>query len=315
VYLAAGRPSQAVVPWLAIVSSAAFAYGLGDLIARIGYRWTWSVAAGGGVRRRARVSILIRAIEWVGGIGGRVPALFISKDVRAFVRDPSQWAQFVIFFGLLGIYIANLRNLHYDYTRGFWLFLVSTLNFGATALTLATLTTRFIFPQVSLEGRRFWVLGLAPIRRRHILYGKFAFALLGAFLVSEVLVVLSSFMLRMPREVFITHSIAIGFVCIGLTGLAVGLGAVFPSYGESNPSRIVSGFGGTLTLIISVVYVVAMVALVAVPSQLRLVRATLGPRGFADLSVLVTLLAAATTGAAAGIPLWLGARALDRAEF
>jgi ABC-2 type transport system permease protein len=232
-----------------------------------------------------------------------------------FVRDPSQWAQFVIFFGLLGIYIVNLRNLHYDFSRGFWMFLVSTLNFGATSLTLATLTTRFIFPQVSLEGKRFWVLGLAPIRRRYIIYGKFAFALFGAFVVAESLVLLSNFMLRMPHEVFVTHAIAMGFVCVGLTGLAVGLGAVFPSYRESNPSRIVSGFGGTLTLILSVAYVVVMVALVAIPAQMRLVQGTIGPRAFRNWATVIIVLAGCVTAATAGIPLFLGRKALDEAEF
>ena len=32
----------------------------------------------------------------------------------------------------------------------------------------------------------------------------------------------------------------------------VGLGAIFPDYRETNPARIVSGFGGTLTLILSI---------------------------------------------------------------
>ena len=36
-----------------------------------------------------------------------------------------------------------------------------------------------------------------------------------------------------------------------LCGLAVGLGALFPNFKEDNPSKIVSGFGGTLCLVAS----------------------------------------------------------------
>ena len=35
-----------------------------------------------------------------------------------------------------------------------------------------------------------------------------------------------------------------------LSGLAVGLGALFPNFKEDNPSKIVSGFGGTLCLVV-----------------------------------------------------------------
>ena len=49
-----------------------------------------------------------------------------------------------------------------------------------------------------------------------------------------------------------------------LSGLAVGLGALFPDFKQDNPSKIVSGFGGTLCLVISFLYVILFVALVAV---------------------------------------------------
>ena len=50
-----------------------------------------------------------------------------------------------------------------------------------------------------------------------------------------------------------------------LSGLAVGLGALFPNFKEDNPSKIVSGFGGTLCLVISFIYISVVVALVAIP--------------------------------------------------
>ena len=38
---------------------------------------------------------------------------------------------------------------------------------------------RFIYPLISLEGRKFWILGLLPLKREQILWGKFAFAVTG----------------------------------------------------------------------------------------------------------------------------------------
>ena len=51
-----------------------------------------------------------------------------------------------------------------------------------------------------------------------------------------------------------------------LTALATGLGALYPNFREDNPSKIVSGFGGTLCLVLSFLYIVASVAVLAMGS-------------------------------------------------
>ena len=48
-----------------------------------------------------------------------------------------------------------------------------------------------------------------------------------------------------------------------LTGLAVGLGALYPNFKEENPSKIVSGFGGTFCLVLSFLYILGSVVLLA----------------------------------------------------
>jgi ABC-2 type transport system permease protein len=85
------------------------------------------------------------------------------KDVRMFWRDTTQWGQSVMLFGLLGVYIINLRNFTHELTSPFWVNLVAFLNLGACSLNLATLTTRFVFPQFSLEGQRLWIVGMSPM--------------------------------------------------------------------------------------------------------------------------------------------------------
>jgi len=56
-----------------------------------------------------------------------------------------------------------------------------------------------------------------------------------------------------------------------LSGMAVGLGALFPNFKEDNPSKIVSGFGGTLCLVASFLYITIFVALAALPDVSRVV--------------------------------------------
>ncbi len=46
-----------------------------------------------------------------------------------------------------------------------------------------------------------------------------------------------------------------------LNGLATGLGVLFPNVKETNPNKIVSGFGGTLCFVLSSVYIIGSLAL------------------------------------------------------
>ena len=196
---------------------------------------------------------------------GRATAALVVKDVRVFWRDPAQWIQFMIFFGLLCIYVLNLRNVAFNFQNPFWETMISYLNLAASALTLSTLTTRFVFPQFSLEGRRLWILGLAPVGLHRVVSQKFWLSCITASVITVSLMIASSMMLNLPplRVLFFAATIAV--MSTALSGLAVGLGALFPNFKEDNPSKIVSGFGGTLCLVISFIYISVVVALVAIP--------------------------------------------------
>ncbi|HWF18151.1 MAG TPA: hypothetical protein VG754_02745, partial [Verrucomicrobiae bacterium] len=102
---------------------------------------------------------LINLLRW---IAPDTRALLV-KDVRMFWRDTTQWGQTVLLFGLLGVYVVNVRHFTSQLVNPFWIHLVSYLNLGACSLNLATLTTRFVYPQFSLEGRRLWIVGMAPM--------------------------------------------------------------------------------------------------------------------------------------------------------
>ncbi len=193
--------------------------------------------------------------------------LLIVKDLRLFRRDPVQWSQFLIFFGLLALYFANIRRFSYDVNYTAWVNMISFLNLAVVGLILSTFTTRFIFPMVSLEGRRFWILSMLPVRRESILWGKFLFAAAGSALPCCVLILLSDVMLRISPLVVAIHQLTCLLLCLGLSGIAVGLGAKMPDLREESPSKIAAGFGGTLSLVISAIYIVVVVLLTALPSH------------------------------------------------
>jgi ABC-2 type transport system permease protein len=226
----------------------------------------WVRSSAGSHARKVRQPVLDGAARVLLGFLDRKVRAIVWKDVKSFLRDPVQVSQFAIFFGILGIYFFHLRTFAEEQQDPRWKNLVAQLNLLATSLTLATFASRFVFPQVSLEGRRFWILGMAPMERERILKGKMALCFLSSLLVGETLIGISTTTLRTPVPIAVLQMTTLAGICLGISGLAVGLGTLYPQFHQDNPSKIVSGFGGTLNLVLMLAFVVAMLAIQMVPS-------------------------------------------------
>jgi ABC-2 type transport system permease protein len=215
--------------------------------------------------RRGPVEGLVGMLVWLAPDVRSV----IVKDIRVFWRDTTQWGQSLMLFGLLGVYILNLRHFSSQLNNPFWIHLVSYLNLGACSLNLATLTTRFVYPQFSLEGKRLWIVGMAPLGLVRVVRAKYWLGCCTSLIITVGLVSLSSYMLNMApiRIAFFAGVVAV--MTMTLNGLAMGLGTLYPNFKEDNPSKIVSGFGGTFCLVLSFLYIVFSVVILALGSPWR----------------------------------------------
>jgi ABC-2 type transport system permease protein len=300
---------------LTLLSNVLFMGIIAHRFALYTYRPTWETIQGASAKRRylARGRLDSTLNTGLAFLPFRL-RLLVTKDMKTFLRDPAQWSQFLLFFGLLALYVVNLPHFGVGNLPAYWHSLIANLNLGATCLTLATLTSRFIFPQLSLEGRRIWITGLLPMQRTLILWGKFLFAVVGTFVVSGGLITLSDLLIGLPAWALVVHLVVVACVCCGLNGLAVGLGALYPRTGTDNPSKIVSSFGGTLNLMCSICFLVVALVPVVVPLHLRMV-GSLDAAKFA-LSLGLALTAVITISAVACVvPMLAGARAFTRMEF
>jgi ABC-2 type transport system permease protein len=251
--------------------------------------------------------------------------LLLIKDWRLLRRDPVQWSQFLIFFGLLGLYFLNVdrfNNPHSDIGYVTWINMVSFLNLAVVGLILSTFTTRFIYPMISLEGHCFWIVGLLPIERDTIIWSKFWFASLGSWIPCSLLVLLSDLMLHVPMLVISVHQLTCVLLCLGLSSIAVGFGAMMPNFHETSPSKIAAGFGGTLNLVLSALYIMVVVVLTALPCHFYLLTgngpffAPFGNPEYLKMWLVVGTGAAVLVGAVATIvPLRRGLRAFRQLEF
>ncbi|MCA9150178.1 MAG: hypothetical protein KDA92_12800 [Planctomycetales bacterium] len=250
--------------------------------------------------------------------------LVLIKDLRLFRRDPLQWSQFLLFFGLLSFYFVYVRRFDYGVQLTGWMTAIGFMNLGVVGLILSTFTTRFVFPLISVEGQRFWILGTAPVNRRDILWSKFIFASSITCLPCCLLVLLSDIALqlwaRTPAMV-VTHQLICVLLSLGLSAMAVGLGARLPNLREPSPAKIAAGFGGTLTLILSAVFVIAVIVPPAVPAYLMYSTSHLavlpGSISRTPEYWFVGALAASIgiTGLAAWLPMRMGFRAFTEMEL
>lgn len=194
---------------------------------------------------------------------GRPLAAVARKDFLTFVREPAQWVQFSVIFGLLALYAGGLRQMNSSLDQPRDLYLTAFLNLAVCALALSTLTTRFVFPQFSLEGRRLWILAMSPLKLPGIVLQKFFTSTLASGALVVAILLLSGYNLRLPVADSLFFGLAIALLAIGLNALATGLGVLFPNLDEANAAKIVSGFGGTLCLVASFAYIVIFVLLLA----------------------------------------------------
>jgi ABC-2 type transport system permease protein len=250
---------------LALWSTAAMGLVVCDALAGPFYYKGWAGTRTSGTAQRTRKGDLFgffdRALRWL-------PAstrAMVGKDLTIFWRDPAQWSQLMILFGLLFIYLANIRSAsgmgQFPIFSQFWQSLLSLFNIGATAFVLSILTTRFVFPMLSLEGRQHWVIGLAPLSRTRLVWIKFACSTAAALTLTLPLALFSNFMLRTDMVITALTVATVMTMSLGLSSLAVGLGALMPNFNEDNPSRIANGVGGTMNAVLSLIYISLTLAL------------------------------------------------------
>ncbi|HWY76843.1 MAG TPA: hypothetical protein VN281_14575, partial [Verrucomicrobiae bacterium] len=273
-------------------------------------QWDWFRPRGNGKSFGYGKGMAEIAANFLLALADQDTRALLVKDARMFWRDTTQWGQSVLLFGLLAVYVINLRHFTSQITNPFWLQLVSYLNLGACSLNLATLTTRFVYPQFSLEGRRLWIIGMAPMGLARVVKAKFWLASLSSLVVTLSLIVMSTFLLKMSWDRITFFASVVAVMTFTLNGLAAGLGVLYPNFKEGNPSKIVSGFGGTFCLVLSFVYILGSVLMLAFGSAEM--RAEAPSQQLAFLSIIGFIVLSFVLG---WLPFKLGLRRLDVFEL
>jgi len=224
--------------------------------------------------RKARFTRLL----WLEGLARRLPLRratrsLLLKDVKVFLRDTTQWSQLLLLVALALVYLYNFRVLDLDripYMSGVIKNTYAFVNLAMAAFVLSAVAVRFVFPAVSAEGPAFWIVRTSPIGMRAFLWSKFWTGLVPILVLAESLTVLSNRFLGAAPFLQVLAAVAIVFMAFALVGLAAGLGALHPRFGAENVTQVAGSYGGVAFMVLAVLFILAMVGLLAWPASLYL---------------------------------------------
>ncbi len=236
-----------------------------------------------------------------------------QRDIRLFFRDPEQWSQIFILCALVIVYLFNVVNLPLN--NAILKNVVSVLNIGLVGFVLSALASRFIYTAPSLEGKMFWSVYSSPASMQTLMWSKFFLFFPPMLVLGEILVVASNYLLQVDDYVMIVSIIGVSLIAFAVTGLALGLGALYPMFRHDNTAEISSGVGGVLFMIASLGYLGFFVALGARPVYVHFNEIFLSRRVPGLDSEFCYILIVIMTLVVALIPMKKGIRALEKMDL
>lgn len=272
------------------------------------YFQTYQIMEGQGQKtKRNNISRVFR-MGWP-GLRSSTKAM-ISKDIVQFLRTPQQWVQFLLMSFVIAVYLVNLSRgtVHFEDLPAFYRTTISVFNFGFTGFILAALTARFVYPMISMEGQSLWMLQMAPFSMKRLFIEKFWFAFFVLFTLTEIVALTSNFFLGQAATISFLASGFLLLTSLALISLSLGLGAVYAQFNESNPMKISSGYGGIISVVLSLIYIaLSVTALILVINIYQSNGANLFIGLIVGLVVVLTVLYT-------WLPLKWGIRAVSRYE-
>ncbi|MFB3895135.1 MAG: hypothetical protein ACE14V_02415 [bacterium] len=196
----------------------------------------------------------------------------IIKDVKTFWRDLTQWGQLTLLVALILVYFFTTRDFMLRGGFGgieyFYRHLIGLVNIGLTEFVLGNLAIRFVYPLISLEGRIIWIIRTSPLKVSTFFWVKYWLALLTMLVIGLGLTGVSIYMLHLDIFVASVSLISVAIVAVGITSLAMGLGAYFPTFNVENPMQLTTGVGAVLTVILSMLYIGITIVFAAYPMNI-----------------------------------------------
>jgi ABC-2 type transport system permease protein len=230
--------------------------------------WLVSQDISGGARRAKRDNIPRTVAMQRSGIMDRQTDVLIKRDILRFFREPGQWLHLGVMMILVLVFIISVGGMKIEFKDPFLMLMVFLVIFLFNAFLISAMSLRFVYPMTSLEGEALWIVRSAPLNARKLYVLKAGIALSVLMIIAQLLTVFTTVSLYNNIHLIVYSIAAQSVIVVTLVSLNLGLGSFFALYTEMNPIRIASSQGASLTFLLSLVYLIVVVAAI-LPSLLK----------------------------------------------
>ena len=230
--------------------------GLGFIVFKTLFTRGWSLCIGSGkVQHIGGVMAGVKLARLMIPFPSQLRAMFY-KETRCFIRDTSQSLHLILLLMLSLVYLYNFRalrnisNISVE-TALWWKTILAISNIALASCIIAAISTRFVFPSVSFEGRAYQIIRSAPLALHKLLYYKYFVWLFPVGGITTTLLVSGSWAIQLPPNTVLLSGLIAIAMSIGLVGLGIGIGAVFARFDWSSPSQLAASFGSLFFMVLA----------------------------------------------------------------
>src|SRR5207248_6744275 len=123
---------------------------------------------------------------------------------------------------------------------------------GLAGLVLAAIAARCIFPAVSLEVRRMWLLPSSPPDLQTLLWSKYWVGTVPLLVLALLLTGLTNVLLHVRPFMMVVSMLTICGLTFAIAALALGFGALYPQFETENAAQIPTSFGGLVYMMTTI---------------------------------------------------------------
>jgi len=190
----------------------------------------------------------------------------LKRELLLFIREPSQWTHFLIMLFLIIVFVFSISNIDVIILNAYDIYLktiIYLIIYLFNVFLIASMSLRFIFPLVSLEGETIWKIRSAPLNYKKLMFTRLFIYFTVIFVIGQLLNFVSNYQFSIMLTLFSQLNTA--FVTVTLVSLNFGMGSMFANYKEKNPIRVASSQGASLTFLITIIYLVFLIILLFAP--------------------------------------------------
>jgi ABC-2 type transport system permease protein len=290
-------------------------YG-GALLTERMYHSGWlAVASSGETRRKRKTTAPARANRQFRGWRGQAQTIF-RKDLRVLPRDLRNLIQFIWPLAFAVFWLWRIISDTEVEARDPLTVLLSGV--GVTFFICSSISGRLAQTGISREGRAYWLLQVAPINARTIVWSKAVLAWLPFPIFGLLMMVLTVVVGRLNPLLGLLGWLVVLAVGAGMTSIQTSFGAAFPVLNWEQPEKMISARAGCLGSLFGWIYAfisVGLIGLASLPLTLPILSDTARLSPLVWIGAGVGLLGALLiTGLALWLPVRIGAERLERLE-